>query len=543
MSLFDRQGTGFFSRFGIGAQVALSAVLALAAVLLINWLSARPGVRLRFDLTETGRNTLATATRGLLAQLEAPIRIEILYQPQDPPLTNVVAELMTRTQSLLALLEDESSERIDVEVADLNDRESWKTRALELELQGFANGLLVSSGERRTFVPLLGRLAQVNRGDPARGIAPSIAAFTAEEAIVEAILDVTRGDRLHAYFTFGYGEVDVKDSEDLYGAGHLGEALEREGFSVHRWNPIEDGPLPADCDVLGILAPTQSWPEAMRAEIEAYLDRGGRAIVAAATEADELRRSDVGELLEARGLQVSEGTLMVFAVEQATGKPYDNSQSCQNITVSAATMAPHPMLVPFIGAGRGFAVVRSHQVRVERQPDNGVAQVIAWAPRVGPLGNWLDATPLDYRLDPAVEAYNLERAGLVATVQLAPRAEVATPAGLEAELETRLVVFGTSTLFMNAAADANSDIWRASFNWVTDRQHRVNVAPRDPDLRFLPRDKPDAAVGVVRLAQIWLPLAGLVIGALTAFLRSRGGPSSRPRRAAEGASSHAGRSV
>lgn len=521
------QGTGSFARLGIGAQVALSAALALVAVLLVNWLAGRPGVRQRFDLTATQKNSLATATRGVLERLDdglepgEELTIEILYQPEEPPLTAIAGELMARTEALLALVEDESGGRVDVEVADLTDREAWRARALELRVDGFENGLLVSRGDRRTFLPLLGALAQVNFGDPARGIAPSVAAFTAEESLVEALLDVTRGERLEAYFTYGFGERDVKDETDEFQAGKLGAALEREGFRVRRWNLLEDGPLPADCDVLGILGPEQRWPEAMREAVDAYLDRGGCAVIAAAPTPADLAASDVPGLLERRGLQVSEGVLMRFVPDPATGKLFERDPESSQLWVTAQQMAPHAMLQPLRRAGRALFFPYCHEVRVARQPEGGAAQVIAWAP---PQTSWLDALPLDFQYDPAREGLNQRQAGMLLVAKLPPAVPVATPLALEAELETRLAVFGSSGSFINGLATQNQDLWRAAFNWATDREHRVSVSPRDPDLRFVPRDDPAAMGRVVRFAQLWLPLGAFAIGALVALARARGGP-------------------
>ena len=56
---------GRLSRVGTGFQVALTVALATTAVLLVNWLAARPGIRQRLDLTSTSENTLSTATSGL----------------------------------------------------------------------------------------------------------------------------------------------------------------------------------------------------------------------------------------------------------------------------------------------------------------------------------------------------------------------------------------------------------------------------------------------------------------------------------------------
>ena len=59
-------------------------------------------------------------------------------------------------------------------------------------------------------------------------------------------------------------------------------------------------------------------------------------------------------------------------------------------------------------------------------------------------------------------------------------------------------------------------------NWVTDREHRIAVPPRDPDLRLMPRDDPSAMVRVTRFAQFQLPGAVALLGLLVWFQRTRG---------------------
>ena len=66
------------------------------------------------------------------------------------------------------------------------------------------------------------------------------------------------------------------------------------------------------------------------------------------------------------------------------------------------------------------------------------------------------------------------------------------------------------------------------FNWLTDRDYRLSISTRNPDLRRL---TPEAVPRVSLLALWILPGLALVLGVLTAFLRARGGP----RRASPGA--------
>ena len=56
-------------------------------------------------------------------------------------------------------------------------------------------------------------LAQFRDGrTAAEGYIPSVVAFTAEESVVEGVLDVTRGDTLRVYYG-GSGEPDIAESD------------------------------------------------------------------------------------------------------------------------------------------------------------------------------------------------------------------------------------------------------------------------------------------------------------------------------------------
>ncbi len=514
---------GRLSRLGIGVQVFLSGVLALVAVLLINWLAGRPGIRQSLDLTATSRNTLATATLGVLERIEDTVRIDILYQPMQQPLAALGAEVMGRTEKLLVLIETAAGGKIDVNAVDLADREAWSEIQQKLRLRGYENGLVVSRGDQRTFLALSGDIAVFDLGNPVPNayVPPRIRQYTAEQAIVEAILDVTRGDQIHAYFTFGYGEPDALDEEENPGLGLLATALEVDGFRVHRWNFLEDGPLPEDCGLVVAIGPKAGWPDDMYAEIIDHVEKGGRLLVAPATRAEDMLRSDVPDLLEHFGLEVSEGRVMVPVIDRKTQRPVDGLPQNELHYITADLMSGHPMLSAIRAIGGGFAVPITHQIRVIQQPPDGVAQHLFSSA----ANAWIDSAPCNRKYERGIDGV----AGsfpLAATVLRAPMQDVPTPAGLEVIPEIRIVALGSESMFSNAHMQNGQaraqDLARVAFNWVVNRDHRVAVPPRNPDLRFLPQDQPEGFVFVTRVAQFYLPGAALLMGILVWFLRTRG---------------------
>ncbi|MEM6675953.1 MAG: GldG family protein [Planctomycetota bacterium] len=517
------RSVGRLSRLGIGAQVIASIALALAAVLLINWLAARPGIRKRVDLTAASSNTLSTAAQSVLENLEDDVRIDLLYQPEEQPITQLAGDVWVRVQKLLVLMEAAAGGRVEVEAVDTSDVEAWKIRQQELQLRGFENGLVVSRGDRRKFLSLVGDLALIDLGNPVPNqyVPPRVVQFSAEQAIIEAVLDVTSGETLHAYFTFGYGEPDPLENDGQNDMGLLGELIEKDGFRVHRWNRLEDGPLPDDCAVLVAVAPEAGWPEAMYGDIVDYVERGGRLIVAPNTLPDLMLRSDIPDLLEHFGLEVSEGRVMVLARDRQTGRVVEGVAQNELHFVRPTQMSTHPMLSLLKREGATVIIPFAHQVRVIEQPPDGVAQhLFQSAPE-----SWIDAPPCDRRYDAATEGV-FGAFPLGATVQREPMQEVDAPVGLEVIPKIRIVALGSQTVFGNhAVADGSlrvPDLMRAVFNWVVDREHRIAVPPRDPDLRFLPPGEPEGFVFVTRVAQFYLPLAALAAGLFVWFRRVRG---------------------
>ncbi|MGK0220740.1 MAG: hypothetical protein ACI9HE_004252, partial [Planctomycetota bacterium] len=130
----------------IGLQVLIAGVLALAAVVMVNWLAGRPGVRTRVDFTHTGRNSLDVATQLVLESLREPVEVDIFFRAARAPMTERVYEVQMRTKKLLALSESLSAGLVQVRENDLMDRLAVQERMQQLHIRGLENCLVVSQG-------------------------------------------------------------------------------------------------------------------------------------------------------------------------------------------------------------------------------------------------------------------------------------------------------------------------------------------------------------------------------------------------------------
>ncbi|MCA9002999.1 MAG: Gldg family protein, partial [Planctomycetes bacterium] len=232
--------SGGLSRLVIGSQVVLSVVLALVAVLLINFISGRPGLRLRWDMTAKEVNSLDESTQRVLESLPQDVVVDVFFRGEVRPMTEVVAQVQARTNKLLERMRAVAPDRFSIHRNDFRDTTATTQRTTMLRLRGLENCVVVHSEGKVEVVRLFGELAKFDLGNPNKESyrPPSIRSFDGEIAILKAILTVTHGARPKLVFTSGHGELDpYGDGPESLGA--LESLLREDGFVIDTWNPRE----------------------------------------------------------------------------------------------------------------------------------------------------------------------------------------------------------------------------------------------------------------------------------------------------------------
>ncbi|MDP6386026.1 MAG: Gldg family protein, partial [Planctomycetota bacterium] len=314
----ERQG--LVERLLIATRVCLTVGLALVAVLLINWLAARPDLRVRMDWTATGQNTVGEASASVLERLPGTVTLDVFFRPEEPPLTQVAYIAQERTRRLMRTLRDASFDRVDLRENDVRDVEAIEQRLAELHLRGFENCVVVSFGDQREVVSLNGGLAVFDPGAPPPQSRPAqIVEFAAERALISAMLKVTRGAAREVYFVVGHGEREVDDTSSS-GLSELDRQLAQDGLGVSRWNPLTDGPIPEDCACLALIGATDALSDELLDSIEIWVRAGGRLVLVPHPEDTVLATSRVGELSARFGIEIQEGIVCQPVVDPQTGR-------------------------------------------------------------------------------------------------------------------------------------------------------------------------------------------------------------------------------
>ncbi|MEZ6021469.1 MAG: GldG family protein [Planctomycetota bacterium] len=405
-------GSGRGTRLATGLRVLLGGILALAVVLLVNYLAARPGMRVRIDMTAKDVNTLDPATVRTLENLQGPITADVFFEPVRQPLTELVGQVQARTVALLDRMALAAPDRFRVRHNDLHDKMATQARMEQLRLRGLDNVVVLSQdgeapGEvlgKPKAVRLLGGLATIDLGNPNpdQYRPPLLQSFDAEANLLAAIKSVSVNDQPNLIFVQGHGESDpfAEGAESLT---VLRTTMQKDGFHVATWNPQEEPELPADTTVLAMIAPRDRVADSTWARIDRFLEEGGRVLVAADVQGEVLAGTGMIEWAKRHGLEVTQGVVMQpFPDPTGSGAMLVGMPECGLLLIGAQQMNRHAITQPFIEAGRSFVVTYNHGVRVVSQPELG-AGVASPLFRSRKNQSWLDTLPLDFRQDAAIE--------------------------------------------------------------------------------------------------------------------------------------------
>jgi len=473
------------------ATGVVAVLLAIALTVMVNWLSARRWVRK--DLTSTKIYTLSEKTENILSDLPENIEVVVFMTPATS-MYDQVHELLERYKA--------ASDKISVEYID-PDREPLKTTQLaeEFGVQA-ADTVVFVLGDRTKYVTS-DQMAEMDYSGMQYGQGPTMRAFKGEEQFTSAILSLVAPDVPKVYFVTGHGEASLEG-----GGGPadrslsvLGDTLKRENMEAEDVSLLS-GEVPADADVVAIVGPTRAYTESEVSALEAFLDGGGRVLVALdplIEPAGTMRPTRLEEMLATRGVVVNDD----LVVDPSRRLPfYDLS------AVYLDDFPSHPVTSGLEGFAVLFTVARSLTA------DDAQATVLVQTSDEGwgetDLGMLLRGEPVAVddgdNAGPAVVAVAVEGAGDEAE---AGEAEVSEPTTY------RLVVFGDSDFMtdIDIANAGNAVLAGNAFNWLAARDTLVGIPPRDVEQVSLFLTQQQMRI-LLLLVLIAMPCAAILAGIL-----------------------------
>jgi ABC-2 type transport system permease protein len=468
---------------------AAGIALTVAVALLGNVLAARHPVRL--DATRTRVYTLDDKTRRILADVDAPVHVLVVTagQPAFAELYDVVRELIARFQA--------ASPHIAVETLD-PALDPGRVAALAAEYaltpdEVAGGGAIVfrSSGRRRAVALL--DMAEFAPG----AVGGRLASFRGEEAFAAAILEVTDPERPEVCFTTGHGELPLAHEDSGADLARAAERLAADGLRPRELGTLAQ--VPSACAAVAIFGPRRPIPPGEARALGAWLDRGGRLLVAVDPEREGglLLPTGLEALLEQNGVRLRAGVVVDPGAE--IGAP-----------LAWATLngySTHPITAPW----RGRRLSIWYEPRwVEPVPLGGVAA----SPLVSSsAGGWAET----------------DLAGLVRAPAAPDARDEPGPVAVAAAAERtatggRLVVLGSARSFTSAVVEhgggANDALVASALAWLTGRVKLVGVGAKGPEQLRVVLDAAQEA-RLFYLCVLGMPALAALVGCFAVWRRRR----------------------
>lgn len=476
-------------RFEIGINVLLQLALLGALLVMVNYLAFKHYKR--WDYSSDRKYALADQTRKILATLDKPVRMIVMFSPGAPG-----SEAYRDVDGLLKEYQYAAHGKVTVEFIDPL-RNFTRARDLQAQYKFGAqeNLVILDYAGRNKFVSGVD-MAEYDNSGAMFGQPPRVKAFKGEQAITGALLELIEEKTQRVAFTTGHGEFSIEGEEgDL---STLVQYLSRQNVRTEPLNLAGVDEITKQIGAVVIAGPKYDLTEREERVLRAYWEKQGRLIIALdpASSTPRLKAflRDLGvdprgdRVLRTVPLQLGVVGILkdVQGVFEAGSPITKNLQDVaalllggtQSLALDTEGAGPRGLTVtPLIRAGEGFwgevgyAFSEDVPIEFDQGKDNAAPLELAAAVERGALPD--------------------------GTVKLNP---------------SRLIVVGNAAFLRNEAlTEANVDFLLAGINWLLDRQELIGIAPKEVKPFVL--NLTDAQLrNILLLGMVLMPCAAGLIG-------------------------------
>lgn len=450
------------ARFG-SLSVFVTAVL-LGILVAVNVAASRSSASA--DLTRAGLYTLSPQSVHTVQQLRSDLTITGFYRPDQASDERQMQDLLARYES--------ASPRVKVRFLDA-DANAALARQYGVDVAG---SVVLQYQSRK---PVVLTLASQSEADVTGAIARLVTNRT-------PVLCWAQGD----------GERSLGDGDQTNGYSTAQGVLQSSNYQVQSYLLSQEPQVPSSCGVVAVVGPTRPISDVGRAALQAYLNGGGRLLVAF----DPWVSRDGAALRSVNGLL------------QPYGVGFDGGLVVEGDASRSATNDPStPVAVDFgaspIGQGLdGRYLFFPHPTAIVG--DGGqlyqtkIASTSSSSYRIAQPRQQLERQSGDQGgSSPLLETLEANQAG----------------AG------SRLVLVGTSGFADNQVmppngAGANQDLLLSSLEWLTNQESLIGIAPKPNQAQPLQVTSADVRLNYL-VTLVVIPAFILLLGAAV-FLRRRG---------------------
>jgi ABC-type uncharacterized transport system involved in gliding motility auxiliary subunit len=462
------------------SNYVISIILVIAVVAGLNYIGQRHTKR--FDMTSSGKYTLAPQTIQVLEKLGSDVDVKAFFPGGDyAPLKELLVEYRT------------TSRHIKFQFVD-PDKQPDLAKQYEVTVYGTFQNML--TGSQLKFGTLV--VSYGNRREKIEKRSEEVQ----EQDLTNAIIKAGRSEAKNIYFIQGHGEKDLSDA-DRPGYSEAKAALENQGYKVETVNLAAEGKIPPDAKVLILAGPTKElFPQELQL-INDFLSKGDCGFFVLT---DPSPAPSFDTFLKGWGAQVdkdvvldnsNEGRLMGSTIPIV--RNYENHRITENFkltTVFPATRSIQPEKE--IPAGTKVEILFKSNAASWGETDlnglqKGEASFDASKDLKGPLSLAVAATK-----------------------------EIKPPSDKNPAVKTRIIVTGTSAFPINALfrTGGNGNLFLNMVSWLAQDEDLISIRPKAPeDRRILLSQSQLAALRLITV--LGIPLIAVIIGFAVVWTRRR----------------------
>lgn len=482
-------------RFQIGLNVLVQIAVVVFIVILANYFAFNHFKR--WDFSRNRKYSLSEQTKQVLGTLKDTAKFVVFFVP-DAAIPG--AEIYPDVESLVKEYQYESGKNILVEYVD-PVRGYTRTRELMKKYNLTAENVVVVDYQGRSKVVPATDMAEYDTSGAMFGQPPTVKAFTGEQALTSALLEVTEEKQNVIHVLQGQGEPDITGQE----LEVLKTYLERQNLKVEPLNLMNETEVPKDAQVLMLIAPQYDFSDREIEMLQKYWEKQGRMIclldpgaytpkLTAFLASLGIKRDDDRVLATVTLAPGLSGIVRDPAADFVAGSPITKklvgvttrlSGGTQSLTLdNAGVQGKNIRLVPLIEAAKGF-----------------------WGEK-------------DYNVGEDGAVYFDSQKDRMAPFPVAASAEMGALRDERVQVESsRLVAVGNAGFIQSEAlTQANLDFVLSSINWLLSREALIGIAPKTPDTFSL--NLSEAQLGrMSTLGMIVIPGAVAVAGILVWWRR------------------------
>jgi gliding motility-associatede transport system auxiliary component len=436
--------TNFFGslssrKLRFGGYATLLVVIALAIVAVINILVQQiPG---KLDLTKNRIFSLSPETYKVLDGLSKDVTITMVARTgnEDPTVKEILSKYAARNH------------HIKLQTIDPERNPGW-AKQYESNGQGpGAGSVVVTSGQR---FKTIGQYDMYNYDYSNPNQQPTLTSLSVEQRVTSALLYVTAAKNVTIYVLQGHGEQTL----DSFG---IATAVGNENYEVKPLTLLTVPAVPADADMLLVLAPKNDISNEDDAKIRTYLASGGRAVFVF-----DILRSDnafpnLAGLMQSYGVAVR--SMVVVEGNQ-------NNVAAGNPMYLIPKLEYHDILSP----------LRTDNLAI-LMPFSGSIETLALKKRSLKIEPLLSTSDNSWGKKDIENITTLSKQKGDAQGPFTLAVAITDPASDPAKKDTKLVVIASARFLsqtLSSQIPGNLDFFMNSLGWLKGKKDEITVRPK-----------------------------------------------------------------